>query len=155
MKVRKLLALILLAAMAAHAGEAYRWKDKDGVVHYGDSPGSVEAEKLNINAPPEPDASAVEDAKITYGARDAARHFPVTIYVFKDCGAPCDQGRAYLRKRGVPFTEKMLATQEEFDAFRKRTGMGNLPVLEVGQTYREGFLQNSWSSALDEAGFPK
>lgn len=156
MKAGLLLAALLLATTTAiQAGELYRWVDKDGVVHYGDTPGSVDAEKLKISVPSAPDASEVQAASIPYGAREAARHFPVTLYVFKGCGSPCDQGRAYLKKRGVPYTEKMLATQEEFDAFRKSTGMSNLPVLQVGQSYSEGYLQQSWSSALDDAGFPK
>lgn len=155
MRAGVLLAALLLVFSAAQAGELYRWVDKDGVVHYGDSPGSVDAEKLNISTPPAPDASEVQAASIPYGARAAARHFPVTLYIFKGCGSPCDQGRAYLKKRGVPYTEKSLATQAEFDAFRKRTGMSNLPVLQVGQDYSEGYLKQNWSSALDDAGFPK
>lgn len=155
MKRSLLLAVSLLVAAAVHAGELYRWVDKDGVVHYGDAPGSVDAEQLKISPPPEQDASAVEDASISYGAREAARHFPVTLYVFQGCGAPCDQGRAYLKKRGVPFREKTLATQEEFTAFRKKSGMSNLPVLAVGQNYVQGYLEKSWSDALDDAGFPQ
>jgi hypothetical protein len=39
---------LLLACAVASAAEVYKWKDKDGRVHYGDKPKSGQAEALDI-----------------------------------------------------------------------------------------------------------
>jgi hypothetical protein len=38
----------LLACAAASAGDVYKWKDKDGRVHYGDKPKTGEAEAIAV-----------------------------------------------------------------------------------------------------------
>jgi hypothetical protein len=48
--MRYVLALLLLAAAAAHAQQLYRWVDKDGKVHYGDKPPAGVAAKPVANA---------------------------------------------------------------------------------------------------------
>jgi hypothetical protein len=48
--MRTTLAVCLaLACAAASAGEVYKWKDKDGRVHYGDRPKDAQAESVTIN----------------------------------------------------------------------------------------------------------
>lgn len=50
--MRIILAVSLaLACAAASAGEVYKWKDKDGRVHYGDRPKDVQAESVTVNSP--------------------------------------------------------------------------------------------------------
>ena len=39
---------LVLACAAASAGEVYKWKDKDGRVHYGDRPKDVKAESIMV-----------------------------------------------------------------------------------------------------------
>lgn len=49
--MRTILAISLaLACAAASAGEVYKWKDKDGRVHYGDRPKDAQAESVTIDA---------------------------------------------------------------------------------------------------------
>ena len=49
--MRTILAVSLaLACAAASAGEVYKWKDKDGRVHYGDRPKDAQAESVTINS---------------------------------------------------------------------------------------------------------
>lgn len=50
--------LLALIALAAQAGEVYKWKDKDGRVHYGDRPKHQAAQPVDVPvAPPlDPDA---------------------------------------------------------------------------------------------------
>ncbi len=54
----RLIALILaglLAVPLAWAGTLYKWKDKDGTVHFGETPPpGVEAVPLNVNLEPDP-----------------------------------------------------------------------------------------------------
>jgi len=48
--MRVMIALsLVLACAAASAGEVYKWKDKDGRVHYGDRPKHGEAAPVLIN----------------------------------------------------------------------------------------------------------
>lgn len=49
--MRSIIALcVLLACAAASAGEVYKWKDKDGRVHYGDKPKHGEAASVIVEA---------------------------------------------------------------------------------------------------------
>jgi len=133
------------------AGELYRSVDNDGKVHYGDRPlaGSDAVERLkSVNEP-------VSDDSLPYEARKAKESFPVTLYMFPECGKPCQQARDMLNKRGVPFNEKNLISQEEIDAFRKASGSTMLPTLGVGKSWLSGFLVEQWNKELDFAGYPK
>ena len=42
--------LAVLACAAASAGEVYKWKDKDGRVHYGDKPKEGEAQAVTVES---------------------------------------------------------------------------------------------------------
>ena len=135
----------------AHAAERYRWVDKSGKVHYGDTPpaDAVEVKTKNIF-----DATS-SDSDLPFATRHAQENFPVTLYVGNGCGDPCSQGRGLLKKRGIPFTEKNLQTQDDIDTFKKLTGSEGVPVLAVGKNYMNGFLDDAWHGALSTAGYPK
>ena len=60
-----------------------------------------------------------------------------------------------LSKRGVPFKEKNVASKEEQDALKAKTGVNNVPVLMVGKSVLNGFESGQWNSELDLAGYPK
>lgn len=149
---RVILWFVCLAIMppVAQAGEMYRWVDKAGKVHYSDTPPpdvqDVERRKLGAT-------SQTDD--LPYEARLAQEKFPVTLYVAGGCGAPCNQGRSLLNKRGIPFSEKSLNTQQEIDEFYKKSGSTDAPTLEVGKNYLSGFHESRWNSELDAAGYPK
>jgi hypothetical protein len=50
--MRLILALSLaLACAAASAGEVYKWRDKDGRLHYGDRPKDAQAESVTVSPP--------------------------------------------------------------------------------------------------------
>lgn len=142
----------LLAAMSfAQAAELYRWVDSSGKVHYGDEPPAqaplVETLKFSGQAAP--------DADLPYETRRAQQNFPVTLYVGEGCTEFCDQGRNLLTRRGIPFTEKNVATQEEIDAFKVASGGDKVPALAVGKTFVSGFNAARWNNELDIAGYPK
>jgi len=42
--------LLAFACAAASAGEVYKWKDKDGRIHYGDRPKDVQAESVTVKS---------------------------------------------------------------------------------------------------------
>lgn len=153
-----LAAILMSVAALAYSAEMYRWVDEKGVVNYTPYPPppnirKVEPKKLGDTVKP----AAAPDAP--YSVQLAAKNFPVTYYATAACGEPCKAARAYLEKRGVPFTEKdpsNPSSPQEFEDFKKLSG-GNpqVPFLTVGQLKNlQGFLASEWDSALDAAGYP-
>ncbi|MDH4215555.1 MAG: glutaredoxin family protein [Gallionella sp.] len=140
-----------ILALGAQAGEIYNWVDKEGKVHYSDTPPAnvvdVERKKLSSQTP------QIDD--LPYETQRAQQNFPVVLYVTGGCGVPCDQARSLLNKRGIPFSEKLLQSQQEIDAFYKTSGSTGAPTLAIGKTYLSGFLEAKWHSELDIAGYPK
>ena len=153
MKLHFVLAGILALPLASAQAETYRWVDGSGKVHYGDEPPAAEGiqvEQKKFSTVPEAD-----NADLPYETRHAQENFPVTLYTASNCKEPCEEARNFLNKRGIPFAEKGLVTQEEIDEFRQQSGMGAIPTLAVGKSYLKGFQAGQWSSELDIAGYPK
>jgi glutaredoxin len=144
----------VLALNAAQAAELYRWVDKDGVVHYSETP-HLDAEKLRIGSSPAGTASEVEDATLPFDVRLAHKNFPVTLYVFNPCDDSCNFARNFLKKRRVPFSEVTLKTKEDVDNFKQQSGTDMVPTLSVGHAWLKGFQPNDWNNELDSAGYPK
>lgn len=151
---RLLLLLGLLGVLSSEgqSGELFRWVDKDGKVNYGDSPSAGATDVQSLKVPSGPQAS--DD--LPYETQRARENFPVTLYVGNDCGEACRRARGLLNDRGIPYKESMLATKEDIDALKERSGIdGFVPVLAVGREYLKGFSEEQWNSALDIAGYPK
>lgn len=146
-----LLVGLFAVALFVQAGELYRWVDPSGKVHYGDEP-PAEAplvESLEFHD------DAASGADVPYETRRAQQNFPVTLYVADNCAEFCEQARELLTKRGIPFTEKNLVSQEEIDAFKAASGGDGIPGLAVGKTFVNGFNAGRWNDELDIAGYPK
>jgi hypothetical protein len=148
-----LISLALLAS-GADAQTMYRWVDKDGKVHYSDQPPPKEIKKVDR---PRISPSTIETSGVSYGAQKAAQDFPVTLYTAASCGPDCDMARAFLRKRGVPFTEKAITSADESAAFKKLFNADALylPSISVGSLKQQGFEESSWNGMLDNAGYPR
>src|SRR5882762_9988108 len=144
-------AAILLTVCTGAFGQAYRWVDQDGRVHY-------------TQTPPPPDARNVQRksfrgggadvSKLPYATQVAAKNFPVTLYTLPNCGSPCDQARALLVKRAVPFTEASVLTQKDADEVKRLSGKNDLPLLVVGNQSQTGFQESLLNGLLDSAGYP-
>ena len=150
---RIVLVLGCLAVMPSgmQAGELFRWVDAQGKVHYGDVPPVGAAQVTPIKSSP----AATPEEDLPYETRRAQQNFPVILYVADNCAEYCDQARSLLGKRGIPFSEKRLQTQEELDAFKALSGFDSVPTLAVGKTFLKGFLAEQWHGELDIAGYPK
>lgn len=148
---RAFLLISLMIWINAYADELYRSIDKDGKVHYGDSPlqDSEDVTRLKLGNEPTPNEN------LPYETRRARQNFPVTLYTFPDCGSTCQQARDLLNKRGIPYMEKSITKKEDMDAFRKDSGDNMLPSATIGKTWVKGFLADQWSKELDFAGYPK
>jgi glutaredoxin len=72
------------------------------------------------------------------------KDFPVTLYSGASCKNACDDARAALNKRSIPFTETVVAPDEESIAkLRAISGSNQLPVLTVGRSVQIGSRQAS------------
>ena len=150
-----LLAALCLATLAAQAQATYRWVGKDGKVHYSDQPPppsenrDVQQKQLRGNI--------VETGGPTYSARQAARKFPLTLYTSDNCQENCRIARDFLKRRGTPFSEKVIRTPEDAAAFRQATGQEELivPVLQAGGKSEKGYEEHAWDRFLDAAGYPR
>jgi len=145
------LGLVLALAGANALGQAYRWVDQDGRVHYTQTPPppdakNVQRKKLRGNV--------AESSNLPYATRQAAQNFPVTLYTSPDCGAPCDDARSNLVRRSVPFREISVVDKKSLEDLKKVSGKTQLPALVVGREVQSGFLESTYKSALDDAGYP-
>ena len=93
--------------------------------------------------------------ELPYLTQRAQQNFPVSLYVAESCVDACNKARNLLRERGVPYSEKMINTKEEFDALMAASGKAGVPTLLVGKTYLGGFLESRWNLELNVAGYPK
>ena len=145
--------LLVFLATAAFAQGAYRWVGKDGKVHYSDeAPPPAEVQKVEQK---KLNASVVgSGGKLSYEAREAASKFPVTLYIGSDCGTACKNAREFLAKRGIPYTEKVIATPDDSAAFKKATKSDVVPTLLVGSKAEPGFEEAAWGSLLEAVGYP-
>ena len=145
---------LITASLAVSAQGLYRWIDKDGNVTYSDAPPpkdakGVQKKKLGDNV------VASENDNMPFAVKNAMQRNPVTLYA-NNCGETCDQARALLSKRGVPFANRNPETDPgAAEALKDLVGQLNVPTLAVGTNSVTGFSESAWNSALDAAGYPR
>jgi glutaredoxin len=141
----------LLAAGVAHA--QYRWIDKDGSVKYTDAPPPSWAKDVRKSAAPaaKPEAAA---PPLPYELAEIQKNFPVTLYTAPLCKEACTVARGVLNKRGIPFTEVSVYTQETVDKIKELTNSDQVPVLVVGRSVLSGYDSVKFDALLDSGGYP-
>jgi glutaredoxin len=100
--------------------------------------------------------SAMENFKAFRGREpriDALLRHQGMLYTSTAC-SPCDAGRALLKARGVPFTEKTVTTSDDARILQSREGTNQVPVVRIGSKQIAGYEQGEWTSYLDAAGYP-
>jgi glutaredoxin len=150
--VRALVFAAVASGLAAQAQSTlHRWVDKDGRVHFTDTPPPPDAR----SATQKRFGQAADEQPLPFATQTAMLRHPVMLWVAPQC-EPCSQGRELLSRRGVPFSERdVQANVETQAAFRKITGDLNVPVIEIGTSRIKGFEEGQWNAALDSAGYPK
>ena len=132
--------------------QMFRYVDKDGRVVYTDTAPpsdakSVQQKKLGGNY--------IETSEAPYALQVAQQRNPVTLYSGA-CGTGCEQARALLNRRGVPFRDIDPSQPGELQKMKQVTGDLQVPVLVVGGAILlKGFEEDRWQAALDQAGYPK
>lgn len=148
-----LIALLLAAVITspALAGKLYKWVDERGNISYQDRPpaeGRGKVEEKNVREGNHVDSD-------TPGVGAAAGKFPITLYMVPKC-KPCDEARAYLNKRKVPFSEVNVSEKnpQAQEQMRKKVGELSVPTITVGSKVMQGYVESLLSGELDQAGYP-
>lgn len=134
---------------ASASAQVYKWKDAKGVTHFSDTPPAAALNKAEIKTPAGGDAGPA----LPYELAQAVRNNPVTLYTSGAC-APCEQARSYLKKRGIPFSEKTVSTADDQQKLKEAGSEGQVPLLLVGRRKLAGFESGAWRDALDAASYP-
>jgi glutaredoxin len=153
MKALSIAAALLLATVAS---AQYKVVGPDGRVTYTDRPDTTAGSKvtqIRRDGAARADAAASMPAALPFELRQVAERFPVTLYAAPDCG-PCDRGRKLLQQRGVPFTERLVQTEDDQAALEQLAGARTVPLLAVGAQLSRGWLETEWQTNLDLAGYP-
>ena len=149
-----LLAMTLLAgAIGTADAQLYKWVDQDGKVTYADTPPPKDAKdalKKNYT-----DNVTPAEAELPFGVKDAIKRNPVTLYA-NACGQLCDQARALLTTRGIPFADRNPETNKAArDTLKEAAGGMPIPTLTVGARVLKGFAESEWQDALSSSGYPR
>ena len=147
-----IISILITIVTNVQAEDVYRWVDKSGKVQYGDRPAehAEKYEKKKFSG-----TSSINDNELSYTVRKAQIDFPVKLYVMPSCNESCNKARAILNKRGIPFEEFSLVTQDDFDTFTKQVGGKVTPTILIGKTLLGGFNAEQMNNELDIAGYPK
>ena len=148
-----LLSLLFLVTNST-AQNLYRWVDAEGKVHYSDQPPPKEIKKVGQ---PKLGTSTIETSDLPFETKRAAENYPVVLYFSDDCKTPCDTGKDFLSKRGIPFQQKNIVSDEDAADFKKLFNSDSilLPAISFGSQKTQGFQSNAWNNLLDIAGYPK
>ena len=151
----KLSLFAVLALATAPALAQYKVVAPDGSITYTDRPppaaANVSVTAIGRNAPP---PASGGDPSLPLELRQATSRYPVTLYTAADC-PPCDSGRKLLQQRGIPYTERRVASDEDAQALERLVGSRTVPSLTIGAQPLRGFNDSDWSGFLDAAGYPK
>lgn len=147
------LAILLMAAAATAGAQMYRWTDKDGKVHFSDSPPPPGARNVTKKGVPVQGPSAATP-NVPFATQQAMKDFPVTLYSTPGCEA-CDLARKMLNARGVPFKEVSVNSEKDLAQLQGAVGSNSVPSMIVGPSVVKGFEEGAYNRALDTAGYPR
>jgi glutaredoxin len=151
MTTRMQLALLAAGLLLSNAVLAqYKYVGPDGKVTYSDVPPPATAK--NVTTKKLGDSASAGPA-LPFEVQQAFSKYPVVLYTGDRCN-PCEDARAYLRNRGIPFSEKTVSSDDDIAAFKQQSPDGTAPVILVGSRKSVGFSQGTWAGLLDSAGYP-
>lgn len=129
----------------------FRWTDYRGQIAYGDR---VPLDAQNVIRIDLRFIGEQTQALLPYELRRAAANFPVMLFTAKNC-SPCVTARDYLTKRGVPFAERTIETQDDATEFKRLTRAEGVPVATLGTQVLIAFDPTEWDNLFDATGYPR
>ncbi|PPE67041.1 glutaredoxin family protein [Caldimonas caldifontis] len=152
--VQRLVGGCMLGLLATTAPFAqYKVVGPDGKVTYTDRP-PVQSNDVRPVGNRGSGPSGGDQTALPFELRQVASRFPVVLYTSSGC-QPCDAGRNLLRQRGIPHTERTIASNADTEALTRLAGGSEVPVLTVGRQTLRGYSPSEWNGYLDAAGYPK
>lgn len=145
-----LLMLTMLVWSVGAQAQLYKWVGPDGKVNYTDTPPPASVKQVEKKAA---QSGGSAYTGLPYELAELAKSHPVTLFSGPQC-SPCDSGRQLLNARGIPFTEKTVASNEDIEQLKKAGG-DSLPLVLIGRNKQVGFQKNAWDAALTAAGYPE
>ncbi|MDO8277516.1 MAG: glutaredoxin family protein [Burkholderiaceae bacterium] len=143
------LALACAGLAPAQAQTIYRHVGPDGRVTFSDQPQAGDSAKPVGSAAGVAGPSPALPAEL----RQVVSRYPVTLYTGPNCG-PCNTGRTHLLRRGVPFTEKTVTSNEDIEALQRLSTDNSLPFMTNAGQHIRGYSDTEWTQYLDAAGYP-
>jgi glutaredoxin len=151
-RLGRLLLAAALGAAVLPAAAQYKVVGPEGNITYTDRPPADAAAKVSNLGRANPAEPAPQDL-LPAELRLAATRFPVTLYSTAEC-PPCDEARQLLLRRGVPFTEKLVISEDDAAAMQRALGQRSVPSLTIGTQALRGLSPIEWGAYLDLAGYP-
>ena len=149
---------LVASTAAALAQTPYKVVTPDGKVTYTDRPVAVQpgvqVQALKRDALSGVVTGGVSGPTLPADLRALQARFPVIVYTTTDC-ASCDSARRLLQQRGVPYSERLVTTEDDIAALQRLSAGRTLPLLTVGGQTLRGYSENEWLTTLDLAGYPK
>lgn len=153
----RFLRLTMAAALAGlwlPAAAFYKVVAPDGSVTYTDRPPAEAGARVTpVQREAVVDAPEVQ-SPLPQALRQPATRYPVTLFSTRDC-PPCEAGRQLLVQRGVPFTEKLVLSEDDAAAMERTLGTRTVPSLTIGTQALRGLSEGDWTAYLDAAGYPR
>lgn len=143
-----------LVATAVLAQSVYRIVGPDGRITYSDQPPPAQTNARSIDSATKNAAAGANNTQLPFALRQVVGRYPVTLYTSTGC-APCNSGRNLLSRRGIPYVEKTITTQQDADALQRISGATSLPFLTIGTQQIKGYSDAEWTQFFDAAGYPK
>ncbi len=153
-RTRQALLSALLLGLAMPAAALYKVVGPDGSITYTDRPPADGGARVSTMGSDAAAAAPSPQERLPLALRQTSERYPVTLYSARNC-PPCDEGRALLVQRGVPFTEKLVASDDDAAALERAIGVRTVPSLTIGKQVLRGLSQPEWSAYLDAAGYPR
>lgn len=141
-------AIIMPTTDILYAQQVYKSVDKQGRVTYSEVPPAPSTGDKLVGD------SASSNPSLPYALQQVVSRYPVTLYTNADC-APCINARIMLTQRGVPFTERLIASNEDIDAYKRLNSDNSLPMVTIAAQQLKGYEETEWTKYLDAAGYPK
>ncbi len=81
-----------------------------------------------------------DQTALPYALAQAVKNMPITLYSQNNC-SPCTDGKNFLIKNGIPFSEKIISSNEEVNKLTQISGGQQVPVLFIGKHKKHRVIQ--------------
>ena len=131
--------MVLMMTSTVTQGDLYKWVDKNGKIHYGDSPpDNAKLKKITGNVS---SFTSVSVEPFVYNPKNITKRKTsksVVMYSTSWCGY-CKKAARHFRQKKIPFTEYDIEKSARAEAeYKKLKGRG-VPVILIDDQRMNGF----------------